>query len=600
MLGIYARTSKDNALEVTSTIEQQIKAGVLFAKQNKLEYQIYSDKGISGYKISDEEDKDPFNNRPEFTKLINDIKNNKINCVWVWEHSRLSRNQYASAYIFNIFQNYKITLYEKDKEFNLSDPTNQMLRQILDAVAQYERQLIVGRTTRGLYNAIDSGKRAHAKFFGYKRVGRDKNKNLIWEPVESELTQISNWYAQYKEGKSLRSIILNQTIGTSEPETQVLLQRATKLGRFLAHAEYTGYNLNMKGLEILHKFEKCEIPNLQELKQRKYWVKSLAYTREIISIDEWVDIREKLQKNKITRNENQAKKRKAEKSLSTGLIKCGCCGLYYYYYHMYYKKRNSDNYSNYYYYYHHKTFGNQFCDNKPKSLDIEKIDSIFEMFVIYYFMLFDTNKTAMQDTVNHKNLEIMKLKESLKNIKSEIDRTKRQIEKFKLALDNTDDVKAITILATRISDEEEKIKELTEKYTNNNSLLEDMNGEIEKLQSDITFYSMADQILNFHKKYNLEEKRTTLLRLVDEAVIFGTNLLIKNANNLFIFDVRKNYKLPEYSYNVFEVMKGNENTPNDINISLAVPQKLSQKVAQNFFSENKIKYEFKGQVYLIK
>ena len=600
MLGIYARTSRDNPVEIVSTIDQQIKAGIEFAIKNGLEYQVYADKGISGYKISEEEESDPFNNRPQFTQLVNDIKNKKIDSVWVWEHSRISRNQYASAFIFNIFQKHKITLYEKDKEFNLSDPTNQMLRQILDAVAQYERQLIVGRTTRGLYNAIDSGKRAHAKFFGYKRVGRDKNNNLIWEPVESELTQVSNWYTQYKEGKSLRSIILNQTIDSSATETQVLLQRATKLGRFLAHAEYTGYNLTMKGLEILHKFEKCEIPNLQELKQRKYWVKSQAYTREIISIDEWVDIREKLQKNKITRNENQAKKRKAEKSLSTGLIKCGCCGLYYYYYHMYYKKRNSDNYSNYYYYYHHKTFGNQFCDNKPKSLDIEKIDSIFEMFVIYYFMLFDTNKTAMQDTVNHKNLEIMKLKESLKNIKSEIDRTKRQIEKFKLALDNTDDVKAITILAARISDEEEKIKELTEKYTNNNSLLEDMNGEIEKLQSDITFYSMADQILNFHKKYNLEEKRTTLLRLVDEAVIFGTNLLIKNANNLFIFDVRKNYKLPEYSYNVFEVMKGNENTPNDINISLAVPQKLSQKTAQNFFSENKIKYEFKGQVYLIK
>ncbi len=600
MLGIYARTSKDNALEVTSTIEQQIKAGVLFAKQNKLEYQIYSDKGISGYKISDEEDKDPFNNRPEFTKLINDIKNNKINCVWVWEHSRLSRNQYASAYIFNIFQNYKITLYEKDKEFNLSDPTNQMLRQILDAVAQYERQLIVGRTTRGLYNAIDSGKRAHAKFFGYKRVGRDKNKNLIWEPVESELAQVSNWYAQYKEGKSLRSIILNQTIDSSETETQVLLQRATKLGRFLAHAEYTGYNLNMKGLEILHKFEKCETPNLQELKQRKYWVKSLAYTREIISIDEWVDIRERLQKNKIARNKNEAKKRKAEKSLATGLVKCGCCGLYYYYYHMYYKQRNSNEYKNYYYYYHHKTFGNQFCNNRPKSLDIEKIDSIFEIFVLYYFMLFDTDKIAMQDTVNHKNLEIMKLKESQKNIESEIARTKRQIEKFKLALDNTEDVKVITVLATRISDEEEKINDLTERYSNNNSLLDEMNGEIEKLKSDMTYYSMADQILNFHNKYNLEEKRTTLLRLVDEAVIFGTNLLIRNNKNVFIFDIRKNYSLPEHSYNIFEVMKGNENPLMDISIELAVPQKLSQKAAQNFFLENNINYEFKGQVYLIK
>jgi DNA invertase Pin-like site-specific DNA recombinase len=269
MLGIYARTSRDNPLEVVSTIDQQIKAGIEFANKNGFEYRVYADKGISGYKIADEEDKDPFNNRPEFTKLINDIKQGLVDCVWVWEHSRISRNQYASAYIFNIFQNNKITLYEKDKEFNLSDPTNQMLRQILDAVAQYERQLIVGRTTRGLYNAINSGKRAHAKFFGYKRVGRDKNGNLIWEPVESEIEQLKSWYKQYQEGKSLRSIILNQISKKSEIETQVLLQRATKLGRFLAHAEYTGYNLNMKGLEVLHKFEKCEIGEKDFLCQRQ-------------------------------------------------------------------------------------------------------------------------------------------------------------------------------------------------------------------------------------------------------------------------------------------------------------------------------------------
>ncbi len=224
--------------------------------------------------------------------------------VWFWEHSRISRNQYASAFIFNIFQKYKITLYEKDKEFNLSDPTNQMLRQILDAVAQYERQLIVGRTTRGLYNAIDSGKRAHAKFFGYRRAGRDKNNNLLWEPVENELEQIRKWYAQYKNGKSLRFIILSQIDGTDKLETQVLLKRSTKLGRFLAHAEYTGYNLTMKGLEILHKLEKCEIDNLQTLKNKEYWVKSLAYTVQIISIEEWIDIRERLQQNELVRARN--------------------------------------------------------------------------------------------------------------------------------------------------------------------------------------------------------------------------------------------------------------------------------------------------------
>lgn len=598
MLGIYARTSRDNPLEVISTIDQQIKAGIEFAIKNGLEYQVYADKGISGYKISEEEESDPFNNRPQFTQLVNDIKNKKIDSVWVWEHSRISRNQYASAFIFNIFQKHKITLYEKDKEFNLSDPTNQMLRQILDAVAQYERQLIVGRTTRGLYNAIDSGRRAHAKFFGYRRVGRDKNNNIVWEPVESELEQIRKWYAQYKEGKSLRSIILSQIDGTDKLETAVLLQRATKLNRFLSHAEYTGYNLNMKGLEILHKFEKCEIDNLQALKNKEYWVKSIAYNVQIISIEEWVDIRERLQQNKLVRASRDVNKRRAEKSLATGLIKCGCCGLYYYHYHMHYKSAKLNDFVDFYYYYHHKSFGNERCSNRPKSLDVKRIDNIFEAFVLYFFALFDNYQTAMQEDLESRNIELMKIEETQKSFDKEIAQIKRQIEKLNLALESTDDVKAITVLAARISDCEERIKTIAEKKAENFIVLSKKNEEMEKLQSNMYFYSMADQILNFHKKYNIEEKRTTLMKIIDEAIVFGKYLLIRNANRVFVFDTKKNYGFPEDAYNVFEAVRDIDSV-SVLNLTLNIPKMLTRKEAQEFFHKNNINYDSNVRVFLV-
>jgi DNA invertase Pin-like site-specific DNA recombinase len=113
MLGIYCRTSKERDFE-TSTISQQRTAGIKFAEEHKFEYEIYEDEGKSGFKISDD-DNDPFNNRPAFINLINDIKNKKIDKVWVWEHSRLSCNQYASAFIFNIFEKFKVKLFENQK-----------------------------------------------------------------------------------------------------------------------------------------------------------------------------------------------------------------------------------------------------------------------------------------------------------------------------------------------------------------------------------------------------------------------------------------------------------------------------------------------------
>jgi DNA invertase Pin-like site-specific DNA recombinase len=47
MLAIYCRTSKESE----TSIEQQKKIGIQFALQNKFEYEVYADEGISGYNI---------------------------------------------------------------------------------------------------------------------------------------------------------------------------------------------------------------------------------------------------------------------------------------------------------------------------------------------------------------------------------------------------------------------------------------------------------------------------------------------------------------------------------------------------------------------
>jgi DNA invertase Pin-like site-specific DNA recombinase len=232
MLAIYCRTSRDSQNPDQSTIDQQKKKGIEFALAHTLEYKIYVDEGISGYKISNDDDEDPFNNRPAFTNLINDIKSSKIDSVWVWEHSRLSRNQYASAYIFNIFEKYKITLYELEKELDLKDPQFQMMRQILDAIAQYERHLIVGRTTRGLHDAINKGKRAYSNIYGYQRIGKDTTGHTKWEPIESELNNLRLAYKMYLAGSTLSQIVVK--LNDSKKA-----YNSNKLGNFMKHPDYS-------------------------------------------------------------------------------------------------------------------------------------------------------------------------------------------------------------------------------------------------------------------------------------------------------------------------------------------------------------------------
>jgi DNA invertase Pin-like site-specific DNA recombinase len=62
-----------------------------------------------------------------------------------------------------------------------------MMMGIFGSVAEYEREQIVGRITRGLRDRIDMGKRTHGKIYGYKKVGVDDNGYQILKPVKSEI-----------------------------------------------------------------------------------------------------------------------------------------------------------------------------------------------------------------------------------------------------------------------------------------------------------------------------------------------------------------------------------------------------------------------------
>jgi site-specific DNA recombinase len=235
MVGIYCRTSKD-ILDGTS-IEQQREIGIQFCKLNSFEYQVYEDEGKSGFKLSDDED-DPFKNRPAFNKLINDIKKGTIDKLWVYEHSRISRNVTTSGIIFSLFEKYNVRVYEKNNELNLKDNTSEFLRNILDATSMYERNLIVERTTRGLYNAINKGLRAHRHFYGYEKIGKNISGRLIVKPVVSEIEKIKYAYNRYIEGSTLRQITY-ELIDTNQMSDKDKRNLATKWGRFLRHFDFT-------------------------------------------------------------------------------------------------------------------------------------------------------------------------------------------------------------------------------------------------------------------------------------------------------------------------------------------------------------------------
>ena len=539
MLGIYCRTSREMDIE-NSTISQQRTAGIKFAREHKFEYELYEDEGKSGYKISDD-DQDPFNNRPSFVNLINDIKANKIDKVWVWEHSRLSRNQYASAFIFNIFEKNNITLYENQKQFDLNDPQLKFTRQVLDAVSEYERQLIVARTTRGLRKLINEGRRWHFKLYGYEKDGKDEKGYTKWIPVESELNNYRYALKRYMEGASLMKIYC-ELYNINNLDKDKFARHSSRLGRILRKYQYTGYQLTIEGFEIYKQFINNELSNIKVLLDKeKYWVKSVHYPVELISIEDWVKIVERLQIPTIKlHNSRKDRLLRASKDIATGIIQCGDCGARYYY-----KEQKPGEYITgepkiYYSYCHFPKMNGYICNQKPKSFKLDNLNELFKIFFFYSRLVFDDTNELIEETQRNIKQAQTKMKEMVAKYEKEISIIEKRLIKFRNALDNSSDEQdIIRVLSKQIDTNETRLAELNNQYSKIRIDYEIQNEKFNQTEREMTYYDVKEKILDWFYKMNIEEQRNELIRIIRSCKIFTHYLLIDTGKVLFLFDIFK-------------------------------------------------------------
>jgi len=538
MLGIYCRTSREVETEI-STISQQEKAGIKFAVQNNFEYDIYKDEGKSGYKISDD-DLNPFKNRPCFTNLINDIKNGKIDKIWVWEISRLSRNDYASAFIFNVFEKHKTKLYVKDKEYELVNPEIKLNRVILGAIAEYERHLIVSRTTRGIRKRIDEGKRVHQKLYCYRKDGKDDNGYVKWVPVESEVENYKHILKRFNEGATLRKITF-EIYDKHKIDVWGLPSYAHFIGRILRGYQYTGFQLTIEGNEIYKKFRNNEIENLQVLLDKKYWIKSIPYPLELISIEDWVKVCEALQIR--GRKLNKVRKERilrASKDIATGIIQCGDCNNRFYYKEQRITNNKGRNWI-YTTYFHHQFFNHQVCSQKPKSFYVKYINEIFKVFYFFFMLVFDNKNEQTQESLRSIKLTQLKLKDRIAKVEKEIPSVESNIDRFKRRLKRKIDDDIFDILLRQISESEKELGELNIELSKLKIDYELQTEKFNQVELEMTYYDVKDKINDWFLKLNVEEQRNELIRVIECCKIFKHHLIIDTGKIVFLFDIKQHY-----------------------------------------------------------
>ncbi|WP_297508097.1 recombinase family protein [Flavobacterium sp.] len=149
---IYSRVSSEGNRQDT---ERQTNELIEYA--NKMGYklvEVYEEK-VSGYKKNED--------RPIFSKMLEEIEKGAIDKVLVWELSRIGRSVIQSLQNIQLLTDKKVSIYIKN--FNLEtlndDKTPNSLSmfmvQILFSVANMEAQLTKSRMVSGYRNHINNG-----------------------------------------------------------------------------------------------------------------------------------------------------------------------------------------------------------------------------------------------------------------------------------------------------------------------------------------------------------------------------------------------------------------------------------------------------------
>ena len=134
-VAIYARVSTDeqDASKQVSICEEECR------KHNHTIFKIYKDV-ISGASTS----------RPEFNKLLEDMRANCFDCIMVTKLDRLGRSLQHLLSLFTEFEKKHVHFIAVTQNIDTTTSTGKLQMQILGAFAEFERNIISERTKEGL------------------------------------------------------------------------------------------------------------------------------------------------------------------------------------------------------------------------------------------------------------------------------------------------------------------------------------------------------------------------------------------------------------------------------------------------------------------
>lgn len=324
---VYARQSveKKNSISIESQIE-------LCKKAAGQDLQVYMDRGYSGKNT----------HRPDFQRLLKDIRDGKIEKLYVYRLDRFSRSVADFGKLWEILRANRVEFVSISENFDTSTPMGRAMLHIIMVFAQLERETTAERVKDNYYRRASLGAWPGGPApYGFT-IGRcldSQGHSVPMLIIDSEKSKVvRRIYESYaEENASLGSVVksLNRE-GIPGPKREtwdnVSLSRLLHTPCYVQGNEQVRLHFQALGANICSSREDFDgVHGVLVVGKRDKAARKYADVREhsvsvlnspgFIPAELWLQCQDKLQRNTQIGNSGKGKH-----TWLSGLLKCASCG----------------------------------------------------------------------------------------------------------------------------------------------------------------------------------------------------------------------------------------------------------------------------------
>ena len=501
MQAIYTRQSVDKKDSIS--IETQIEE---CKKQINIteEYEIFSDKGYSGKSTE----------RPDFQRMMSEVKQGKISRIVVYKYDRISRSMHDFINMQSEFEQYNTALISVNENFDTSTTQGKAMVNILMTFAEMERETIQQRIKDNYYARGEKGLYLGGYApFGYTKIETvsDGKKTYTFEENHTESAILKQMYNDYLNGKSLGELareLNDNKVATrkNRPWSITCIARILKSPVYVkANADVYNYLVSLGGtmtnpIEDYTGEKGCYVYGETAKRKGSKFVNlendfvSLGLHKGIIDADLWLSVQQIFLHKKGHSNLGTG-------SLTwlQGIVKCKCG--YTYYAKRYIPNRSKKEYK----YLYCRGRKNNSCPYPKVMMNVERIEKIVEE------ALFE----RLEDLKRIHQSGIVKHSPEINELKIKLTETDKKINNL-IAMVAEGEAVTMEYVNNHIKMLDTQRKSITEKITE----LELNSNKVNQSKLDI------DDILNNWSSYDIELKKKISKEVIDVIVLEGINITI--------------------------------------------------------------------------